>query len=76
MSQNAFAKSIGVSAMRISHVINGSRSITAEVAVLFGRTFGQTPAYWINLQTCYDLKNAEKALAARVKEIRPLVKAS
>jgi antitoxin HigA-1 len=76
VSQSAFAKSIGVSAMRISHVINGSRPITAEVAVLFGRAFGQTPDYWINLQAGYDLKNAQKALAARMKEIRPLVKAA
>jgi len=76
VSQNAFAKSIGVSAMRISHVINGSRPITAEMALLFGRAFGQTPGYWMNLQVGYDLKNAENVLTARIKEIRPLAKAA
>ena len=76
VSQNAFAKSIGVSAMRISHVINGSRPITAEMAVLIGRAFGQTPGYWMNLQVGYDLKNAENVLTARIKEIRPLAKAA
>lgn len=72
MSQNAFAKAINVSPMRISHVINGSRPVTAELALLFGKVFGQTPTYWMNLQTSYDLKSAEKVLATRVRQVQPL----
>lgn len=76
MSQNAFAHVIGVSPMRISHVIKGSRPVTAELAVLFGKAFGQTPTYWMNLQTSYDLKAAEKALAQRVRQVQPLLLAA
>lgn len=72
ISQNAFAHAIGVSPMRISHVVKGSRPVTAELAVLFGKVFGQTPAYWMNLQTSYDLKTAEKALVQRVRKVQPL----
>jgi addiction module HigA family antidote len=71
MSQSAFAHAIGVSPMRISHVIKGSRPVTAELAVLFGKVFGQTPTYWMNLQTSYDLKIVEKELAQRVRQVHP-----
>ena len=74
MSQNAFALSIGVSAMRISHVIKGKRPITAELAILFGKAFSQTPQFWMNLQTGYDLKIAQKALTGRVKQTRIIYK--
>jgi addiction module HigA family antidote len=76
MSQNAFAHAIGVSPMRISHVIKGSRPVTAELAVLFGRVFGQTPAYWMNLQTSYDLKVVEKTLAQRMQQVQPFLLAA
>ena len=72
MSQSAFAHAIGVSPMRISHVIKGSRPVTAELAVLFGKVFGQTPTYWINLQTSYDLKTAEKMMVQRMRQVQPL----
>ena len=72
ISQNTFAKAIGVSPMRISHVVKGSRPVTAELAVLFGKVFGQTPTYWMNLQTSYDLKTAEKNLVQRLQQVRPL----
>jgi addiction module HigA family antidote len=55
VSQSAFAETIGVSSMRVSHVIDGSRPVTAELALLFGKAFGQSPEYWLNLQTAYDL---------------------
>ncbi len=76
MSQNVFAHAIGVSPMRISHVIKGSRPVTAELAVLFGKVFSQTPTYWMNLQTSYDLKTAEKAMIQRVRQVQPLLMAA
>lgn len=76
ISQNAFAQVVGVSPMRISHVINSTRPVTAELALLFGKAFGQTPSYWMNLQTSYDLKTAEKALARKVRQVQPLSRAA
>ena len=75
LSQNAFAHAIGVSPMRISHVVHGTRPVTAELAILFGKVFNQNPLYWLNLQTSYDLKTTAKALASRVSTMRPLYEA-
>lgn len=75
ISQAEFARAIGLSAMRISHVVKGKRPVTAEMALLFGKAFGQTPQYWINLQAAYDLKMAEKVVSRRLAEIRELVHA-
>jgi len=61
--------------MRVSHVIKGTRPVTAELALLFGKAFSQTPSYWMNLQTSYDLKTAEKALAQKVRQVQPLSQA-
>ena len=72
ISQNAFAQAIGVSPMRVSHVIKGTRPVTAELALLFGKAFVQTPNYWMNLQTSFDLKTAEKALVQKVGQVQPL----
>jgi addiction module HigA family antidote len=72
ISQSAFAHAIGVSPMRVSHVIKGTRPVTAELALLFGKAFNQTPTYWMNLQTSYDLKTAEKALVQKINLVQPL----
>jgi len=69
MSQAEFARLIGVSPMRISHVVRGARPVTAELALCFGRAFGQSPEYWLNLQSAYDLKIAETAIGRRLKAI-------
>ena len=76
ISQNAFAHAIGVSPMRISHVIKGTRPVTAELALLFGKAFGQTPAYWMNLQTSHDLKITEKALEQKMRHVQPVSRAA
>jgi addiction module HigA family antidote len=69
MSQAEFARAIGVSPMRISHVVKGARPVTAELALRFGRALGQSPEYWLNLQSAYDLKIAETAIGRRLKTI-------
>ena len=58
--------------MRISHVVKGARPVTAELALLFGRVFGQSPQYWLNLQAAYDLKLAERAIANQLKGVPEL----
>jgi addiction module HigA family antidote len=74
-SQAEFARAIGVSSMRISHIVKGTRPVTAELALLFGRAFVQSPQYWLNLQATYDLKIAERDMKGRLREVRPLASA-
>jgi len=75
ISQAAFARTVGLSPMRISHVINGTRPVTAEMALLFGKAFSQTPQYWLNLQADYDLKIAGRAVAGKLTKISPVAHA-
>jgi len=56
LSANQFAMRLHVPANRITTILNGKRSITAETALRLSRFFGTTPEFWINLQTSYDLK--------------------
>jgi addiction module HigA family antidote len=72
MSQAALARALGVSPMRISHVIHGERPVTAELALRFGRAFGQSAQFWLNLQTDYDLKIAERELKGSLSKVRRL----
>lgn len=58
LSANRLARAIGVAANRITGIVNGSRGITGETAILLARAFGTTPEFWINLQAHYDLEVA------------------
>lgn len=72
LSQYRLAHDIGVPAMRISHIIHGKRPVTAELALRLGRYFGQSPRYWLNLQSRYDMDVTEDELGERVaREVRP-----
>src|SRR5258707_1107461 len=59
LSQSRLAQEIGVPAMRISHVVRGKRPVTAELALRLGRYFRQSPRYWHNLQSRYEMDIAE-----------------
>jgi plasmid maintenance system antidote protein VapI len=60
--------------LRTDAVVKGARPVTAELALLFDRAFGQSP-YWLNLQAAYDLKTAERAMKDRLRVVRPLAHA-
>src|SRR3989338_11362381 len=69
MTQAAFAEAISVSPMRVWHLLNGSRPVTAEMALRLGRAFGQTPQYWLNLQNTHDLKVAQAEMKTSLRAI-------
>ena len=69
ISQARFARAIGVSPMRVSHVVNGDRPVTAQLALLFGRALNQSPQYWLNLQASFDLKSAEESLCGQLEKV-------
>jgi addiction module HigA family antidote len=75
LSQAAFARAIGVSPMRISHVVKGTRPVTAELALMFGRAFDQSPRYWLNLQSDHDLDVAGSRIGPRLRAIHSVTHA-
>ena len=72
MSANAFAEALDVPANRISAILKGQRGVTADTALRLGRYFGMEAQFWLNLQSRYDLLQAEDELDKRLdKEVRP-----
>jgi addiction module HigA family antidote len=68
MSANAFAQALHVPANRITTILNGARSITADTALRIAFFFGTTPEFWLNLQTAYDLKVARESVGTKVEQ--------
>jgi len=75
LTQTAFAEAIGVSPMRVSHVLKGQRPVTAELALRLGLALRQTPQHWLNLQAAYDLKVAQAELKDSLLAVRELAAA-
>lgn len=67
LSQNRLAIDIGVDARRINEIVLGKRSITADTALRLARFFGNSPQFWLGLQTQYDLDIAEDQLGKRLE---------
>ncbi len=67
MSAHALAMELKVPAPRINDIVNGHRAITPDTALRLSRYFGTTAQFWLNLQTSYDLKIAEKAVGSKIK---------
>lgn len=55
-SANYLAKQLHVPVNRITHILNGQRSITADTALRLAKFLGTSPEFWLNLQSAYDLK--------------------
>jgi addiction module HigA family antidote len=71
LSQNQLAKAIGISPNRIAEIVNNRRRITADTALRLGLYFGNSPEFWLNLQSHYDLKMARRNLRpAEAKRIK------
>lgn len=60
VSINALAREINVPPNRISDIVNGKRSITADTALRLGKYFGVSPEIWLGLQADYDLRIARR----------------
>jgi addiction module HigA family antidote len=73
INQHQLALAMRVPANRISEIVKGKRSITAETALRLGRAIGTSPEFWLNLQAQYDLQVAQETFATRInQEVIPL----
>ena len=72
ISQYRLAKDISVPQRHISEIVQGERSVSADTALRLGRFFGMEAQFWINLQSRYDLLQAQDLLRERLdQEVRP-----
>lgn len=65
------SKETGLSHTRLSQIIKGERSMTAETAVKIGRFLNTGPEFWMNLQALYDIEEASIKHGKDVELIKP-----
>ncbi len=71
ISAAELARQLKVPENRVSEIIRGRRSITADTALRLGKWFGNSASFWINLQKSYELRSAEQAIGSIIEQIKP-----
>ena len=74
LSQNALAKAIGVSPSRITDIVNGRRSITADTDLRLTRLFGLSEGYFLRLQEHIETTLVKQKINAELMRIVPLAR--
>jgi antitoxin HigA-1 len=72
MSAAAFARQLQVPTNRITEIINGQRSVTGDTALRLAHFFGTSAAFWLNLQSLYDLRVAENKIGKSIRSLPTL----
>ena len=73
ISQYRLAKDLNVHPRRINQIVHGKRAVTADTALRLARHFGTSDAFWLNLQTAYDLEVEKDRMGDRLdREVRVL----
>src|SRR6266481_4075615 len=73
LSANRLALDLGVPSGRITDILNGRRSITADTAVRLGRYFSNSAQFRLDLQSQYDIAVVERQKGAEIpKRVRPV----
>jgi len=69
ISQYRLAKQTRVAPRRINEIVKGTRAVTADTALRLARFFGTTAAFWLNLQSHYDLEIESDRIGSQLTEI-------
>ena len=73
LTPHALAMDLRVPAPRVNEVVRERRSITVDTALRLSRYFNTTAQFWMNLQSSYDLKVAERGVGSKIEsEVRQL----
>jgi len=70
---DALASALGLTALKVDAILKEQQDISPEVALRLARYFSTTPEFWLDLQTAYALRTAERELGAVIEEeVQPL----
>ncbi len=69
MSAAELARKISVPTNRITQILNGTRAITGDTALRLGHFFGTSAEFWLNLQSLYDLRIAQKKAGKSIQAL-------
>jgi len=72
MSAAELARKIDVPTNRVTQILNGTRAITGDTALRLAHFFGTSAEFWLNLQSLYDLRLAQKKVGKSIKALPTL----
>jgi len=72
MSAAELARQLGVPTNRVTAILNGRRAITGDTALRRAHFFGTTPEFWLNLQSLYELRIAQKKAGKSIRRLPTL----
>lgn len=72
IDQQQLANAIGVDYKRINSIVNERRDISEDTALRLAKYFGNTPGFWLNLQSVYNLYKAEQKVREELGKITPI----
>lgn len=71
MTQKELADAIKVPFQRVNEIVAGKRGVTPSTALRLAKFFGNSAAFWLNLQLRCDLQDAEASEFQILKTIKP-----
>ena len=69
ITPTALARELKVPPNRLTQIVQGKRAITGDTALRLAHWFGMSPQFWLNLQTAYELRIAEKEAGAQIRRL-------
>ena len=72
MSASELARQMKVPTNRVTGILNGQRALTGDTALRLGHFFGTSPEFWLNLQSLYELRLAEKRVGKSIRNLPTL----
>ena len=69
MSAAELARKLDVPTNRITGILNGQRAITGDTALRLAHFFGTSAEFWLNLQSLYELRIAQKKVGKLIKTL-------
>ncbi len=73
ISAYKLSKDTGIPQIRLSQIVKGNRSITANTALKLSKYFGNSPEFWLGLQMAYDIEEEDLKIHSEIENIRSLV---
>jgi addiction module HigA family antidote len=72
MSAAELARQLDVPTNRVTEILNGRRAITGDTALRLAHFFGTTAEFWLNLQSLFELRVAQKKAGKSIKSLPTL----
>ncbi len=74
MSAAELARKLSVPTNRITEILNSQRAVTGDTALRLAHFFGTSAEFWLNLQSLYELRLAQKKAGASIKSLPTLTR--